>query len=151
MQDYSTNPALFNESAANTFFSPVFFLVGAVFIVLIFVALWKIFTKAGQPGWAALIPIYNTYVLLTIVGRPAWWLVAMIVLGFIPVLNLLTLVFAVILSIDLAKSFGKSPVFGIVALLIFSVVGYFILAFGPAKYTGPSVKASVPAKPAPSA
>ena len=70
---------------------------------------WKVFTKAGQPGWAILIPFYNTYVLLKIVGRPGWWLVLM----FIPLVNI---VIAIIVAIDLAKSFGKS-LYGLSALL----------------------------------
>ncbi|MFO0261358.1 MAG: DUF5684 domain-containing protein, partial [Planctomycetota bacterium] len=41
---------------------------------LIIASLWIIFTKAGQPGWASLIPFYNLYVMLQIVGKPAWWL-----------------------------------------------------------------------------
>ena len=42
-------------------------------LVLMVASMWKIFDKAGQPGWAALIPIYNVIVLLQIVGRPVWW------------------------------------------------------------------------------
>jgi hypothetical protein len=135
MEDYSTNAAL---DSANTFFSPAFFLIGAILIVVLIVALWKLFVKAGQPGWASLIPIYNTYVLLKIVGRPAWWLL----LFFIPYLNIIP---TIIVSIDLAKSFGKSTLFGVVGLVIFSLVGYIMLAFGDAKYQGPSVGKPAPA------
>jgi hypothetical protein len=51
--------------------SPVGAIVGLLVAVLLIVALWKIFTKAGQPGWASLIPIYNIYIWCKIVGRPA--------------------------------------------------------------------------------
>ena len=47
-----------------------------IFVLLLIASLWRIFTKAGQPGWAAIVPIYNIYVLLQIVGRPGWWLAA---------------------------------------------------------------------------
>lgn len=99
-------------------------------LVVILVAHWKIFVKAGQAGWKSLIPFYNAYVLLQIVGRPGWWLL----LFLVPFINI---VIAVIVAIDLAKSFGRSEVFGIVALFLFSLVGYVMLAFGKDKYLGP--------------
>ena len=49
--------------------------IGAAIVLFYCVCFWKIFSKAGQPGWAAFIPIYNTVVLLQIVGRPVWWVV----------------------------------------------------------------------------
>ncbi|MBW4060984.1 hypothetical protein HJC99_00175 [Candidatus Saccharibacteria bacterium] len=104
-----------------------FFIVGIIAIV----GLWKIFTKAGNPGWAAIIPIYNTYILLEIVGRPAW---SLLILLFIPFVNL---VLFIILALDLAKSFGKSAVFGVFGLIIFPYIGSLILGFGPAIYQGP--------------
>jgi hypothetical protein len=106
----------------------------AIFIVAI-AAGWKVFEKAGQPGWAIIIPIFNIYIILKIVGRPAWWLV----LYFIPVVNI---VIAVIISMDMAKSFGQSAVFGIVMLFLLCGIGYLILAFGSARYIGPA--AAVP-------
>ena len=72
------------------------------------------------------------YVMLKIVGRPDWWLL----LYFIPLANI---VVSIIVSIDLARSFGKSDVFGVVGLFLFSLVGYCMLAFGKDKYIGPSV------------
>ncbi len=102
----------------------------AVSIVCI-AAFWKVFVKAGQPGWAAIIPIYNVYIMLKIIGRPAWWLVLM----FIPIANV---VVALIIAMDMAKSFGQSAAFGIVLLFFFSVIGYLILGFGNAQYVGPA-------------
>jgi len=107
---------------------------GLVYLVLAVVALvagWKVFSKANQAGWKILIPIYNAYIVLKIVGRPGWWLL----LFLIPFVNI---IISVIIAIDLAKSFGKSEAFGIVALFLFSLIGYLILAFGDAKYVGPS-------------
>lgn len=92
------------------------------------VVMWKIFTKAGQPGWAAIIPIYNAYILLKIAGKPGWWLL----LFFIPIVNL---VIAIIVSIALAQSFGKGTGFGIGLFLLGFIFGP-ILAFGSAQYVG---------------
>ena len=95
-----------------------------------YVSMWKIFVKAGQPGWAAIIPIYNAYILTKIVGRPWWWLLLML----IPFVNI---VIAIILAIDLAKSFGKGGGFA-VGLILLGFVFYPILAFGDARYQGPA-------------
>lgn len=102
-----------------------------VVAVLSIIAMWKIFVKAGQEGWKAIIPFYNMYVLLQIVGRPGWWLL----LYFVPVANIVVII---ITALDLAKSFGRSEVFGIFGLFLFSLVGYMILAFGKDTYRGPA-------------
>lgn len=91
-------------------------------------ALWKVFSKAGEPGWAAIIPLYNAIVLLRIAGRPAWWLVLL----FIPLANL---VIGGIALIDLARAYGKGAGFGI-GLLFLAPIFYPILGFGSAEYAG---------------
>ncbi len=98
-----------------------------VFLVLI-ISYWKIFEKAGEPGWAAIIPIYNVIILLKIVGRPIWW----IVLLLIPFLNI---IFLIIVVLDLAKAFNKGSGFAI-GLLLLGIVFSPILAFGDAQYIG---------------
>lgn len=110
--------------------SAVVMIVYLAFIVLIIASLWKIFTKAGKPGWAAIIPIYNVIVLLEIVGRPIWWIVLML----IPCVSAIV---AIILAVDLAKSFGKGVGFAI-GMIFLGFIFYPILAFGDAKYQGPS-------------
>ncbi len=105
-------------------------LIGLVVGVIQIIAMWKIFEKAGQPGWAALIPIYNTYVMLEIVGREWWWLLLLLV----PLLNF---VVVVVVLFDLAKSFGKDTAFGF-GLLFLSPIFMPILGFGDAKYVGPA-------------
>jgi hypothetical protein len=102
----------------------------AILVVLI-IGYWKVFVKAGQPGWAILIPIYNVYVLLKIAGRPGWWLL----LCLIPFVNI---VIAIIVAIDVAKAFGQGAVFGVVLLFLLSAIGYLILGFGNYRYVGPS-------------
>lgn len=102
------------------------------------VGLWLVFRKAGRPGWTSLIPFYNGYVLLKIAGRPGWWLLLLL----IPLVNV---VITLIVSLDLAKAFGKSTVFGVVGLWLFSVVGFLMLGFGKATYQGPVVEGNSPA------
>lgn len=99
-------------------------------VILMIVAQWKVFTKAGEAGWKVLIPFYNAYTLFRIAGRNGWWFLGL----FVPLVNLFV---TIMLSIDLAKHFGKSTVFGIVALWLFSIVGYFMLGYGDAEYVGP--------------
>lgn len=91
---------------------------------------WRIFEKAGKPGWAALIPIYNTLVMLEIVGKPWWWFL----LFFIPGVNI---IFAVWMVNLLSLSFGKSTGFTL-GLLFLGFIFYPILAFGLAEYQGPA-------------
>ena len=110
--------------------SPVGAIVGLLIAVIVIAAMWKIFTKAGQPGWACLIPIYNIYILCKIVGRPGWWVILM----FIPFVNF---IIGIILCIDLAKSFAKGVGFGL-GLVFLSFIFYPILGFGSAQYQGPS-------------
>ena len=104
---------------------------GLIFAIVIIAAMWKVYAKAGQPGWAAIIPLYNIWVLMKIIGRPGWWLI----LYFIPFVGL---VVYFINAIDLAKSFGKSAAYGVILLFFFNVVGYLMLGFGDAEYQGPA-------------
>src|SRR5690349_19371159 len=98
--------------------------------ILSIVALWKIFEKADEPGWKAIVPLYNTYTLCRVAGRNGWW-----ILGFmVPFVNIIV---GLVIAIDLAKHFGKDTVFGVVALWLFSLIGLFLIGFGDAKYVGP--------------
>lgn len=99
-------------------------------LVLIIAGFWKVFTKAGQPGWFSIIPIFNLFILLKIVGRPWWWLILFI----IPLVNI---IIAAILSMDVAKSFGKGIGFAI-GLFFLGFIFYPILGFGKAEYQGPA-------------
>ncbi|MCA9538881.1 MAG: signal peptidase I [Myxococcales bacterium] len=98
--------------------------------ILVIASMWKIYAKAGQPGWAAIIPIYNIVVLLKIVGRPVWW----IILFLIPIVSIIALI---LIYVDLAKSFGKGAGFA-VGLLLLGFIFLPILAFGDAQYQGPA-------------
>ncbi len=101
--------------------------VSGVLAIIGIIAMWIIFTKAGQPGWAAIIPIYNIIVLLRVVNRPWWWILLML----IPIVNI---VLVIIVIFDLGKSFGKSGAWSFFLLLILSIIGMLILAFGKSEY-----------------
>jgi len=110
-------------------------LVALALAVVLIIGLWKVYVKAGQPGWAVLIPFYNVYILLKIAGRPGWWLV----LCLIPLVNI---VIALLVAIDVAKAFGQSAVFGVILLFLLSGIGYLVLGFGNYKYVGPATAAA---------
>lgn len=111
--------------------------IGALFALLILycvlllfmiVSLWRVYTKAGRPGWAILIPIYSFYVFLKIAGKPGWW----IFLALIPFVNSIV---AILVTVGIARNFGKGVGFAI-GLIFLPLIFYPILAFGSAEYRG---------------
>jgi len=109
-----------------------FLLTYLLVILLIIVARWKMFEKAGEEGWSCLIPIYGTLVMLRIIGKPGWWLLMML----IPIVNIIYAIWAVNL---LSKSFGKDEGFT-VGMIFLPFVFYPILGFGGAQYIGAQSK-----------
>ena len=106
----------------------VFFMLAAIGVAI--AALWRVFEKAGQPGWAAVVPIYNTYVLtLEVCKKPILWFI----LTLVPLVNA---VIMILLMIELAKAFGKSTAFA-VGLILLGPVFLAILGFGDAQYEAP--------------
>jgi hypothetical protein len=105
----------------------VFMLVWLAIVVLAIIGLWKVFAKAGKPGWGCLIPIYNIILLLDIAGRPIWW----IILFFIPLVNIIV---CIIVPIDVARNFGKGTGFGL-GLAFLGFIFYPILGFSDAQYS----------------
>ena len=99
-------------------------------IVLVFAGMWKMFVKAGQPGWAGIIPIYNLFILLKIIGRPVWWIILM----FIPIVSLIVWI---VMANDIAKSYGRG-IGTAIGLFFLSFIFIPILGFGDAEYQGPS-------------
>jgi hypothetical protein len=122
-------------SAAGAAGGAVGCLIGLVVGLLLIVSMWKVFSKAGQPGWAAIIPIYNIYVLCKVAGRPGWWLLLML----IPLVNF---IIAIIICIDIAKNFGKGTGFGL-GLAFLGIIFWPILAFGSAQYQGGAGPATI--------
>jgi hypothetical protein len=124
------------------------FLYFIVFYAIAVIPFWVIFTKAGQPGWPALIPIYSFYILIKVVGRPGWWLL----LFLIPFVNFVILI---IIYNDLSKSFGHGVGFTL-GLIFLNLIFFYILAFGSSTFRGPAgapggVAAPPPPPPMPTA
>jgi hypothetical protein len=107
----------------------IFSLVSLAVYVFYIVAVWRAFEKAGKPGWAAIVPIYNFYIMCKIAGRPGWWWVLLLS----PLVNI---VIWFVVAIDVANAFGKSTGFGI-GLALLPIIFWAILGFGDASYLGP--------------
>lgn len=107
--------------------------VAGLIAIVMLAAMWKVFTKAGKPGWACLIPIYNLIVLLQIAGKPGWW----VILFFIPIVSL---VMSILMYVGLANRFGKGGGFA-VGLVFLGPIFFAILGFGSAQYQGGAPKA----------
>jgi len=136
--DYAT--AIDNSAAAGGIlgallgFLAIFLVIALAIAVFMIIAQWKIFTKGGKPGWAAIIPIYREYVLFEMVGLKGWY----VFLGLIPFVgSIILLVFSIMANINLAKCFGKDGGYA-VGLILLPVIFYPILAFGKAQYTKPA-------------
>lgn len=106
----------------------IFWIIYIPVIIFMVVCMWKIFVKAGQPGWACIVPFYNIYIYLKIIKKPGYWFL----LFLIPIVNYIFIIWSVNL---LSKRFGKDVGFTI-GLLLLGIVFYPILAFGDAQYEG---------------
>lgn len=132
----------------------ILIIVGFIYIILLpFIAAWKLFKKAGIPGWKSLIPIYNIYLMFKIVGMPVICIIpyiTYIVLNCIydDYTNMSDIIFIIILVVDiiyiildiikeirLGKVFGKSKLF-ILGLILLSPIFEIILGMGKSKYVG---------------
>lgn len=110
-------------------FSPFAISAWSIIVLIEIIGLWKIFIKAGKPGWASIIPIYNIIVLLEIIGKPLWWFLLLL----IPCANI---VFLVIIINRLSKSFGQGVGFTL-GLIFLGFIFYPLLGFGNYTYLGP--------------
>jgi uncharacterized membrane protein YhaH (DUF805 family) len=108
------------------FGSVIFALISIALIIFLIASLWKVFTKAGKPGWFCLIPFFNLFVMVQIAGRPWWWFL----LFFVPIINMIV---SIIIPFDMAKRFGKGIGFGF-GLLFLSFIFYPIIAFDDSVY-----------------
>ncbi|MFA5052618.1 MAG: DUF5684 domain-containing protein [Parcubacteria group bacterium] len=120
--------------------------------ILMIIARWKVYAKAGKHGWAAIVPFYNTIVFVQTAKAPMWYLVFLWapILGFIPIIGWLlviaSIVFRFMINIKLAKAFGKDAGFG-VGLTLLPVVFMPMLGFGKAQYLGTPPISAAPATP----
>lgn len=147
---YTTTTTSSNDGTAGAVFAGVFLfalIIGLIIFAVQVVAFWKIFEKAGEDGWRALVPFYNWWVYFEVAGKPGWWGLVPVgaqLIGVIPILGWLLagpiaiagIVLYVIAALELAKRFNKSTTFAVVGLILFSLIGHLMLAFDDAKYTG---------------
>ena len=115
--------------AAMGAFAFVYFII----LIVMIVGMWKVFEKAGKPGWAAIIPIYNIIILLEVVGKPTWCIILML----IPFVNF---IIAIILCHQLSLSFGQGVGMTIL-IIVLPFVALPILGFGSATYSKPATAA----------
>jgi hypothetical protein len=105
-------------------------LVMLAIIAVLIIGMWKVFTKAGKPGWASIVPIYNVMVVAEISGKPNWW-------GLLCLIPFVGWVVGIIITAGVAKNFGQGV--GMTILMIFGI-GWLILGFGSAQYQGSGVQ-----------
>jgi uncharacterized membrane protein YhaH (DUF805 family) len=103
-------------------------LIWLALIVLFIAGTWKAFEKAGEPGWACIVPFYNVYVMCRMAGKPGWWLL----LFFVPLVNLIV---SIIVLFAIAENFGKGAGFAL-GLLFLGFIFWPVLGFGDAQYRG---------------
>ena len=108
--------------------APFLTIIYLAVLVFMLASMWKVYTKAGQPGWGCLIPIYNAYLMMLIAGKPGWWGILL----FIPIANR---VVSILAFLGVAERFGKGAGFGI-GLWLLGIVFFPILGFGSAQYGG---------------
>ena len=117
------------DAGGAAFGGVVMLLIQIAIGIVVIAGMWKCFVKAGKPGWAAIVPIYNIIVVLEIAGKPIWW----VLLFFIPCVNI---IIALLVFIDFAKAYGQGAGFGI-GLWLLGFIFFPILGFGDARYIGP--------------
>ncbi|MBU0468696.1 MAG: signal peptidase I [Candidatus Omnitrophica bacterium] len=102
------------------------FLIAILFLLVILAANWRIYSKAGHPGWASIVPIYNIYIMVKIAGKPGWWMILM----FIPVVSIIIFI---VINIGIAEKFGKGIGYGL-GLTLLPLIFVPLLGFGSAQY-----------------
>jgi len=106
----------------------VYLVLSIAILIVMVVSYWKIYVKAGKPGWAAIVPIYNIIVLLEVIKKPTWWLVLCIIPCTLPVA-------LVLIALEFVKVFGK-PSWHAALMIFFGVIYAPYIAFSDAKYVG---------------
>ncbi|TAM70829.1 MAG: hypothetical protein EPN48_04665 [Microbacteriaceae bacterium] len=116
--------------ATQTVFNPAPSVIGGLIgWIISILALWPVLAKAGRPGWGAIIPFYNTYLLIKIAGLHG----ALLILYFIPIANI---VMAIIVALRVGRAFGRGGAFSFFLLWLLSIIGYFIVGYGGSRYLG---------------
>ena len=133
MYEIDQNEGLFAVFAFLGAFAGIVIVLYSALMILLIVSQWKIFSKAGQPGWACLIPFYNIYVYNKIIKRPGWWML-LYFLAIVPIIGLIAVVVIAVMDTQrLSKAFGKGIEYTI-GLIFLGFIFYPLLAFGSAEY-----------------
>jgi len=130
MESLMTNLMLAQSNSGGGIGAVIGLVIYLAIIVVVIAGMWKMFVKAGQPGWGCIIPFYNLYLLCKIAGRPGWWLILLLI-------PFVSIIFAIIVMVDIAKSFGKGIGFAI-GMILLGFIFIPILGFGSATYQGPA-------------
>jgi hypothetical protein len=96
-------------------------------MIIPMIGLWKMFEKAGRPGWAAIVPFYNYFILTEIAGMDIMWFILLLV----PCVNIYA---AFMIMINVAQNFGKDTMYGVL-MALFPYIFIPMLGFSDAKYT----------------
>jgi hypothetical protein len=115
------------QQAGVSALSTTYGVIGLIVYIIVVIALWKVFTKAGHAGWLAIIPIVNLFVLTKIAGFSYW-------VGLLYLIPIVNIVLHIIVALRVGKGFGKGAAFSIFLLWLFSFIGYLILGFGSDTY-----------------
>ncbi|WP_296193811.1 DUF5684 domain-containing protein [uncultured Microbacterium sp.] len=118
----------YDDSSVQAVTGSVGGVVGFIVYVLYVIALWKVFSKAGYPGFLAIIPIVNVFVLVKIAGFSAWF-------GLLYLIPIVNVIFHLILSLRVGKNFGHGAVFSVILLWWLSIIGFFIIGYGKDTYS----------------
>lgn len=128
-------------AAAVTSLILFFIFLGIALYIISSIITAKLLKKAGQPGWAGWVPVYNVWKLLEISGYPGWLVIVAILLSFIPGIGWIgSIALTIILAVGVGRAFGKRDAGWMVLLILLPIIGQAILAFGDAKYKKPTKK-----------
>ena len=157
------NTEAVNNDALNTLFAAlgavagVIVVIALVWVVLNIAATWRIFNKAGEPGWKSIVPIYNNYVLYGKVWSTVWFWVTLVLNAVVfytqpqavaegasmtalqmvgAVCMIASMVLYILLNYKTAKAFGKGIGFTL-GLIFLQPIFLMMLGFGSAQYQGP--------------
>ena len=106
-------------------------IIGLAYYILLAIAMWKVFSKAGYPGILALIPIVNWFFLVKIAGYSAWW-------GLLALIPFVNIIFAIIVAVRVGRAFDHGAVFSFFLLFLIAPIGYFIIGFSADRYSKPA-------------
>lgn len=140
---------LFEDNAFSTGLNVVLFTFGTVlvlffmiFLVINIVAMWKLFAKAGEPGWKSLIPIYNSWIFLRLGDQPGWWAVA----GLIPPLGIVTLILSIIAAHRIGLKLSK-PDWWVILYIFVQPIWMLVLAFDKSTWNDTKTNPTPPPLP----